>query len=295
MRLTRIGLLVGVLSVTAILLVSDASGTRFADQPCPETGAGGIRVCPAATIGRGYEVTLAGDGGCGPALPYQYRLLSGDLPPGVSLSRQGVLAGVPTATGSWDFWVELSDQDPPTASWCAPKQSQREFQIAVGVPPATVGVAYAFSIGGGGSTSWSISSGALPAGLTLDPAAGVVSGTPTVAGAYPVVFTTLAGDGTRTSFSLTLTVYPQLGFATGRLAPVRALRPLELRIRTSGAVGAVALHVVSGRFPVGVRLVGRKAVIRGRPRTSGIFRFTLSAQDSLGRTATRSFTLVVRR
>jgi hypothetical protein len=55
----------------------------------------------------------------------------------------------------------------------------------------------------------------------------------------------------------------------------------------------VTLSVVSGRFPIGVRLAGTVGVISGRPRKTGRYGFVLRAQDSLGRSATRSFVLVI--
>lgn len=59
--------------------------------------------------------------------------------------------------------------------------------ITSGSPPAgEVGVAYSFQFtatGGSGSYNWSVVSGALPAGLTLN-ASGLLSGTPTTAGTF---------------------------------------------------------------------------------------------------------------
>ena len=57
--------------------------------------------------------------------------------------------------------------------------------ITSGSPPAgEVGAAYSFQFtatGGSGTYAWSVVAGALPPGLTLS-AAGLLSGTPTVAG-----------------------------------------------------------------------------------------------------------------
>jgi len=296
MRLRRPLLLAAVFSAIAFAVVPNARATRFADQPCPESGPGAVRICPDGVVGQSYAIKLAGDAGCGPALPYQYRVLNGTLPPGVSLSQDGELSGVPTSAGNWDFWVELSDQDPPSASWCIPKKSQREFLIRVGIPAATIGTPYSFKLGAGvvGAQAWSIVSGVLPRGLTLDPVAGIIAGTPEAAGSFALTFSVLENGGKSATLDFTLTVYPELVFATVRLEPARIGQRFHSRVRTIGAVGAVRFRVLSGHFPIGVRLDGNAGVIRGQPRKRGVFRFTIQAQDSLGRLVQRPFQLAVR-
>ena len=63
--------------------------------------------------------------------------------------------------------------------------------------------------GGGGSYTWSIVSGSLPAGLSLSPG-GVISGTPATAGAYS--FTVQVSDGVSTATqSLSITITSAIG------------------------------------------------------------------------------------
>jgi hypothetical protein len=57
--------------------------------------------------------------------------------------------------------------------------------LTSGLPSAAVGAAYSAQLsasGGAGSYTWSVSSGSLPAGLSLNAATGVISGTPTGVG-----------------------------------------------------------------------------------------------------------------
>ena len=51
--------------------------------------------------------------------------------PGLTLDSSGVLHGKPTQSGTWNFWVQLSDEDPPSQAWCDPHKADREFQIQV--------------------------------------------------------------------------------------------------------------------------------------------------------------------
>src|SRR5207253_1500217 len=115
MRFTRITMLV---SLVALVVVPAALAIRFTDDSYN---------MPTGVVGQSYSKQFAGAGGCGPALPYQYTLISGALPPGLSLSFGGLISGTPSTTGSWSFYVNLSDQNPPSADWCRPAESQRQF------------------------------------------------------------------------------------------------------------------------------------------------------------------------
>ena len=63
---------------------------------------------PPAIVERPYEHSLSAKKGND---PYRYRLISGSLPPGLSLSEAGLISGKPVETGTYAFQVEVTDQD----------------------------------------------------------------------------------------------------------------------------------------------------------------------------------------
>jgi hypothetical protein len=144
---------------------------------------------PGGTTGVSYSATLVASGGT-PA--YTWGITSGSLPPGLILSgTTGQISGVPSASGTYSFNVALSDSGSPVQS------TSKSFSISVvaptvlpisitttSLPSITVGTPYSATLSATGGIppyTWSVSSGALPAGLTLS-AAGAISGTPTAEG-----------------------------------------------------------------------------------------------------------------
>jgi hypothetical protein len=61
---------------------------------------------PAATVGVPYSATLTATGGIP---PYTWTVISGSLPPGLSLSSAGVISGTPTTAGTYNFTVQVID------------------------------------------------------------------------------------------------------------------------------------------------------------------------------------------
>ena len=61
---------------------------------------------PAGMIGMAYDQTLTGSGGLA---PYNFTVVAGALPNGVSLSAAGVLSGTPALFGSFSFTIKAAD------------------------------------------------------------------------------------------------------------------------------------------------------------------------------------------
>jgi uncharacterized protein (TIGR03437 family) len=142
---------------------------------------------PSGYVGGAYSQTLSATGGVS---PYTWSVTSGSLPGGLTLSSGGTISGTPTAAGSFSFTVQVKDSAAATATmtFALTITATAPPLIATSspLPVASVGVAYSQTLTAtGGSTpyTWSVTSGALPGGLTLS-AGGTISGTPTTAGTY---------------------------------------------------------------------------------------------------------------
>ncbi len=155
---------------------------------------------PDGVVGTPYFATLTPLGGTG---PFTFTL-NGSLPAGLSLSAAGVISGTPTspnfhATPS-SFSVTAQDSGAPpqsaTTQLLTIRIGAKLMVTTTSLPNASPGVAYNQTLtatGGLGNYTWSLNSGALPAGLTLS-SGGVISGTPTSTGTSS--FTVQVTDGT---------------------------------------------------------------------------------------------------
>jgi len=128
----------------------------------------------------------------------------------------GALSGTPTTSGTYNMTVQVSDSAGSSATatlaiLIASCTSCSPLTITTtNIPDGTVGMSFAATLAGAGGTppyTWSISSGALPTGVTLV-SSGMISGIPTAAGTYRFTtqLTDSASPATTTSAALALTV-----------------------------------------------------------------------------------------
>jgi len=159
-------------------------GVSNAVSPPPPVDAGSANL-PAGVVGLPYSATVAASGG---QAPFQWSLVSGSLPEGLSLNLStGQISGTPTTEETQTATILLTDSRP--ASQGGEQRVQVAYTIAIldelvittpSLLPAVQGQAYTQTLtaeGGNGNYTWVVASGALPSGLTLS-TDGVVSGTP---------------------------------------------------------------------------------------------------------------------
>lgn len=138
-------------------------------------------------LGVPYSQTLTASGG---VPPYSWSIISGSLPPGLSLnSNTGAILGTPTAEGTFSFTVRVADSDTP------PNTDAKSLSITIkptsltiitsALPDGWLGVPYSqtlSAIGGVLPYNWLIVLGSLPQGLNLNSSTGLISGMPTALG-----------------------------------------------------------------------------------------------------------------
>jgi hypothetical protein len=147
---------------------------------------------PQATFEKAYNTTLKAAGG---TAPYHWKVVSGTHPPGFALNGgTGLLYGTPTTTGSYPLTFSVTDSS-TTAQTKSVKLTVVVAKASSSSSPLSItsatlaagadGTAYSSQLKASGGTpayTWSITSGKLPAGLTLAATTGVISGTPSVTG-----------------------------------------------------------------------------------------------------------------
>jgi hypothetical protein len=158
------------------------------------------------------------------------------------------------------------------------------------VPATTAGVAYNQQLNatGSGAVTFAVTAGSLPANVTLS-SAGLLSGTPTTPGTY--TFTVTATDALGASSEVyTLTVNPALSITTPILPTAATGGSYSQQLASGGGTGTVTYTVTAGAPPTGLSL-SASGLLSGTASSVGASTFTVTATDSVGATATRTYTL----
>ncbi len=251
---------------------------------------------PAATVNTPYTQQLAATGGTG-ALTFS--LATGStLPTGLTLSSSGTISGTPTAAGSSSFTINASDTagatTPQTFNFTVNAAMSTLSIIPTTLPNGTVNTNYSQQLsttGGTGTSTFAVTTGALPTGLTLS-SAGLISGTPTVAGTdtFTVTATDTANDTATQSY--TVTVNGPITFITTSLPNATVDTAYSQQVVTTGGVAPLTFAVTTGSLPAGLSL-SSAGLISGTPTAAGTSSFTVTAADSTGATNAEPFTLTV--
>ena len=248
---------------------------------------------PADTINVGYNQTLSATGGTG---SLTWSLNAGSLPTGLSLTSGGAITGTPTAAGTSSFTVKATD----TVTASATKALSIVVNAAVSIttsslPADTVGIAYNQTMaatGGTGALTWSISSGSLPAGLSLVAASGAITGTPTSAGTSN--FTAMATDtlGANGTKALSIVVNAPVSITISSLPADTVNIAYNQTLSATGGTGSLTWSLNAGSLPTGLSLTSGGS-ITGTPTAAGTSSFTVKATDTLTASATKALSIVV--
>lgn len=333
--LTELGILIGVVAVLAVAAAStlgkkvsnvfggSGNAISLSQQGLQPTGgmgfvlAGGLggNLAPGITTLAGPVVSVRPLQAAGALMGLSAVDPNGDplywsstgLPAWAALSAGGTLSllsppPAAASTLSFPFTAMVSDGQGGSDS--------RSFSIFVvnsppaiatsSIPASVVGTAYSTSLSAsdpdGDAVSWSVASGATPAGLSLDGASGSISGTPTAAG--PWAFTAQASDGRggTASQAFSGSALGSVSWSGSTLPAGAAGSPYSAQLPAAVLSGGGALsYSVSSGLPAGLSFDASTRTVSGTPTATAVGSQTLSASalGSLGGSATASFPLSI--
>ncbi len=255
---------------------------------------------PDALLNNSYASSISASGG---TPPYTWTIAGGSLPPGMYLDTSGLISGTPYSTGSFSFTAMVTD--------AAAASTQGAFTITVtdgassvsiltsSLSSGTVGSSYSewISVSGGSSPyTWTITSGSLPSGLSLDSDTGVISGTPSASGDYS--FTVVASDIFGVTASMSYTISITGGSLTINESTLPSASPgasYSTTFSVSGGTSPYSWTVSSGALPDGLSLDSSTGTISGTVSgiASGTATFTVRVTDAGSQTGARDLSIEV--
>ena len=219
---------------------------------------------------------------------------TGTLPTGVTLSSSGQLSGTPTQQGVFSIDIDATNGISPDA--------MQSFTLTVDAPPAitsadnamfTEGSPGSFTVTATGTPAPTFSeTGPLPTGVTLS-SAGVLSGTATQFGTFPINIDATNGVSPDATQSFTLTVSESGVAPTITSANNATFTQGHAGTFTVTATGSPApTFSETGTLPSGITL-SSAGLLSGTTTQSGTFHITIDATNGIAPDATQSFTLTV--
>lgn len=231
----------------------------------------------------------------------------GTLPQGMTLgidsgAQNVVLGGIPVEAGYFDLWIQVSNSIGQLGTihkrlvidYIPPLVILTELfpQLTTNQPYTRTLTAF----GGVAPYGWSILLGTLPSGVTLDPASGIVAGTPTQATySSPITFAVTDQRGVVSSAVLTLTINNTLTISTTVLPIVTPGVAYSYQLNAQGGTPPYtwALGTGSGNLPGGFTLAPSGILSGATSLSSYSATLVVQATDSASTSVTRNETLLV--
>src|SRR5687768_7476195 len=256
-----------------------------ATGPTISTGA----TLPAGQTSVFYSTSLAAT--CPSLVSFSH--VAGTLPPGLSVSAGGTISGTPTSLAASPYSFTIR------ATYVGSAFTDKVFTISISVGPpnitsgttaaaGSVGVVYSGYTIAATNSPTSFGATGLPPGLVVNPATGVISGTPTSAAASPyTVNVTATNANTTDNQNVTFNIVPEINSAA--TANGQTGVPFTYAI-TEAAGPAFTTHAALDPLPAGLTLTAATGVISGTPtvvggptnvRLTGSTAFGTSAQFTL--------------
>jgi hypothetical protein len=281
-----------------IILLALLGATLSAQQPAQLTITTNSPL-PPGTVGSAYSLTFEASGGTG---ALSWAVVAGGLPAGLSLTAAtGMIAGTPTALGTFNFQVRVTDgagqnSAPKTFSITIDPQGLTIRNDAT-LPRARVGAQYLHQLNAAGGTqpyrNWRVTEGQLPSGITLPPISGQLNGVPTSFGTFQ--FTVTVDDSAFESASKRFTLFvdpANLTITTASPLPLGVVGvPYERTLTASGGPPPLRWEALGG-MPGGLTL-SEAGVIRGTPGVIGIFAIQVRVTDASSATAAATLSLTI--
>jgi uncharacterized protein (TIGR03437 family) len=259
---------------------------------------------PVGVIGVPYSVSLQATGGSG--IGRSFAITSGSPPPGLGLSGSAI-SGTPTLVGTSAFTASVTDHDGFSGTpFSAPQNYSLTVVLPVvitpiSLPSATVGSPYSGTFAATGGVppySWSLASGALPSGVSLNPATGMISGSPAInsQGSYPFTMRATDSAGLFSTAPFTLRFNPAPLVITTTVLPGGIVGlSYSAMLGATGGVTPYSWSIMSGALPSGLALNSATGAISGTPalNSQGSYPLTIRVTDSVGVFSTASLQILV--